>query len=232
MTYDWQAGAVLLLAVYLMTHFGYIWAFKIPAFQRMREINRERDAVKMEDERYPATVKASIRVGMATNIAFFFVLAPFVVTLESKPFWQYLLEIVFILLVFDFFYYLAHRFLLHGTAYFVRVHSVHPQARKPTMIDAFLVHPVETFIGQGLFIGSAIVLGALFGPFHVGSVAVAYVAYVQLNLLNHNHVELPFFPFKTIDWITTKHAIHHINMSKGNYATITMIYDWAFGTLD
>ncbi len=39
-------------------------------------------------------------------------------------------------------------------------------------------------------------------------------------------------PHKALDYITTKHAIHHIDMSQGNYATITMLYDCAFGTLD
>ena len=232
MTYDWRAGLVLLAAVYLMVRLGYFLVFKVHALQRMRDINREQDALKMADERYPPMVTASIRVGLVTNLVFFLVLAPFVITLEAKPVWRYLTDVVLILLVFDFLYYLTHRFLLHGVAYFIRVHSVHHQARKPTHIDAYYVHPLETFMGQALLIASAVGLGALIGPFHVGSVAAAYVIYVQLNVINHTYVDLPYFPFKALDYITTKHAIHHINMSKGNYATITMMYDYAFGTLD
>jgi sterol desaturase/sphingolipid hydroxylase (fatty acid hydroxylase superfamily) len=75
-------------------------------------------------------------------------------------------------------------------------------------------------------------LGVLVGPFHAGSVAAAYLIYVNVNLVNHTYVDLPYFPFKALDYITTKHAIHHIDMSKGNYSTITMMYDYAFGTLD
>ena len=62
-------------------------------------------------------------------------------------------------MVYDFFYYLTHRFLFHAATdsrfavlrYFRRVHAVHHQARDPSHIDAFYVHPVETTIGQVLF---------------------------------------------------------------------------------
>jgi sterol desaturase/sphingolipid hydroxylase (fatty acid hydroxylase superfamily) len=232
MTYDWLAALALLGSVYLITKLGYFLAFKVPAFQRMRAINREQDAVKRKNKRYQPVIKASIRVGLITNIIFFLILAPFVINLESKPVWRYFADTALILLVFDFFYYLAHRFLLHGVPYFVRVHAVHHQAHKPCHIDAYYVHPLETFIGQALFIGSATILGAVVGPFNAFSVAAAYLIYVQINIINHTHVDLPYFPFKTLDFITTKHAIHHIDMSKGNYATITMVYDYALGTLD
>jgi sterol desaturase/sphingolipid hydroxylase (fatty acid hydroxylase superfamily) len=232
MTFDWLAGLVLLAAVILMARIGHFLAFKVPALERMRVINREQDALKMATTRYPPMVKASIRVGLATNLVFFLVLAPFVITLEAKPVWRYLTDVVLILLVFDFSYYLTHRFLLHGVGYLKRVHAVHHQAHDPTKIDAYYVHPLETFMGQALFIASATGLGALVGPLHAGSVAAAYVIYVQLNVINHTHVDLPYFPFKTLDYITTKHAIHHIDMSKGNYATLTMMFDYAFGTLD
>ena len=43
---------------------------------------------------------------------------------------------------------------------------------------------------------------------------------------------LPDFPFRAISNVTWIHAAHHVNMSKGNYATLTMIYDWMFGTLE
>ena len=38
--------------------------------------------------------------------------------------------------------------------------------------------------------------------------------------------------FRTLSWITAKHHVHHENMHKGNYATITLFYDKLFGTLD
>ena len=72
----------------------------------------------------------------------------------------------------------------------------------------------------------------MLAPMHAATVAVAYLIYVQINQINHCKVELPYFPFKTLTWITEKHAVHHENMHKGNYATITLLYDKLFGTLD
>lgn len=232
MTFDWQAGVVVVAAIILTTQLGTFLAFKVPALHRMREINREQDALKKTKKRFRAGIKASMQVGLATNLIFFLLLVPFVVTLEAKPAWRYVTDVVLVLLTFDFFYYLVHRGLLHGVPYFKRIHALHHEVRKPTHVDAFYVHPLETFIGQAIFMGSVIGLGALVGPFHVGSVAAAYLLYVQLNLINHTYVDLPYFPFKTLNWITTKHAIHHLDMNKGNYATITMIYDYMFGTLE
>ncbi len=83
MTYDWLAGVVLLATVVLVTRLGYFLVFKVPAFQRMREINREQDALKMAEDHYRPVVKSSIRVGLVTNVIFFFILAPFVISLEG-----------------------------------------------------------------------------------------------------------------------------------------------------
>jgi sterol desaturase/sphingolipid hydroxylase (fatty acid hydroxylase superfamily) len=35
-----------------------------------------------------------------------------------------------------------------------------------------------------------------------------------------------------INRLIHKHHVHHVNMGMGNYATITMLYDRMFGTLD
>jgi sterol desaturase/sphingolipid hydroxylase (fatty acid hydroxylase superfamily) len=112
------------------------------------------------------------------------------------------------------------------------VHALHHQARNPSHIDAFYVHPVETVIGILLFMGTIVALYFVLGTFHALTLAVCYVIFVQLNTINHTRVDLPYFPFKTLTWITRKHHVHHIDMQKGNYATITLFYDWVFGTLD
>ena len=45
-------------------------------------------------------------------------------------------------------------------------------------------------------------------------------------------MNLPYFPFKTLDTVTSLHAAHHVDMNQGNFATLTMLYDWLFGTLE
>ena len=97
---------------------------------------------------------------------------------------------------------------------------------------AHYVHPLETFIGLNLFLVLIPLLSLLLGSFNVVTVGLGFVIYTQLNVLNHCRVELPYFPFKTINWITAKHAVHHENMHKGNYASITLLFDKIFGTLD
>ena len=231
MTYDWAAGLTLIVATVAMTKLGRFVVFRNPALQRMRKLNAEMDAPKREKKRYRPVLKASARVGLIMNLVFFLVAAPFVVDLAWRPLWQYALQIVSILMVFDFFYYLTHRFIFHG-ALLRKVHAVHHEVRSPSHIDALYVHPTETAIGLFLYMASALLLPFFFGPFSAFSLAIATVVFTQVNIINHTYIDLPYFPFRTLDYMTTKHHKHHENMDMGNYATLTMTYDYIFGTLD
>jgi len=236
--YDWQAGLALIAMVVVLGKAGRWLAFKVPAFQRAREQNRALDKERLAKEKYLPMIRRSMRAGLWTNVAFFFLMAPFVVSFEPRPVWRGLADIVLILMVYDFFYYVTHRFLFHAAhdsrfavlRYFRRVHAVHHQARDPSHIDAFYVHPVETTIGQVLFHFTVLGLGLALGGFHVVSVGIAAVIYIQLNTFNHVKFEVP--GYNLLNWISYKHHVHHIDMQKGNYATITLLYDKLFGTLD
>ena len=50
---------------------------------------------------------------------------------------------------------------------------------------------------------------------------------LEVRLFNVNR-----FPYSIVDYITTKHATHHIDMKRGNYSTLSPLYDWMFGTLE
>ncbi len=232
MNYDWQAGLVLLLLVVGLSKLGKYLAFKVPDLAAERQKNKEVDRDKLKTEKYPPVVKATQKVGLYSNLLFFFGYAPFFISLAPQPWWRAPLDIFLILMIYDFFYYLMHRFLFHGQGYFRKVHALHHQARSPTYIDAHYVHPLETFMGLNLFLLLIPALSIALGGLHAVHVAIAYVIYVQINQVNHCLVELPYSPFKTLSWITAKHAVHHENMHKGNYATITLLYDKLFGTLD
>jgi sterol desaturase/sphingolipid hydroxylase (fatty acid hydroxylase superfamily) len=233
MTYDWQAGLAFFVILVVMTKVGKWLTFKVPALEQTRLDNKVEDRKKRAREKYPPVMKATQRAGLGTNLVFILAVAPWFVTLEPQSIWTILLHTVCILMFYDFFYYLTHRFLFHGEGYFRRMHAVHHQARNPTYIDSHYVHPLETFIGVFLFVTTIPVVSLLFGtPFHAVTVALTYVIFTQLNQVNHCHIDLPYFPFKTLSWISAKHAIHHENMHKGNYATITLLYDKMFGTLD
>jgi len=232
MNYDWLANLALFGTTIALTLIGRFIAFKIPAIQRMRELNNEVERERMSVSRFRDAVNASNRSALATNAFFFLAILPFAVNLEPRPIWRHLVDIAIVLMVFDFFYYMTHRFIFHGNL-LRKVHSLHHQARQPTYIDALYVHPLETSIGLILFLGSIPVVAALVGgPLSAYSMAIAMLLFTQLNTINHTFVNLPYFPFKILDNITSIHAAHHVDMNKGNFATLTMIYDRIFATFE
>ena len=230
--YNWLGSLVTLVGIVALTKVSKFFIFKVAALDKMRDINKEEDARKWKKAKYPPIVKANQKVGLATNVVFFLLILPFCVTLEIQPVWKILLDIFVILMFYDFFYYLAHRFWFHGQGKMRQVHAVHHQARNPTYLDAHYVHPLETFIGLTLYLASIAVLAPVLGPYSAVTIILSFVIYTQINIINHTFVDLDYFPFKTLTWITRKHHVHHENMHKGNYATITLLYDRIFGTLD
>jgi len=233
MTYDWLAALIFLATLIVLTQVGRFLVFRVPEFQRMRELNREADRKKLSRERFRKAVKENNRAGLVTNLVFYVALLPFCVSLEPRPLWRHALEIVAVLAIFDFFYYLTHRFVFHGKGFLVKVHALHHQARKPTHVDALFVHPIETALGLALFLLSIPLVAAISGaPLNAYSMAVATLIFTQLNILNHTFVNLPSFPFSVVSYITQVHAAHHVDMDSGNYATLSMIYDKLFGTYE
>ena len=206
--------------------------FKHPDLAEMRRINKAEDKIRWKKEKYPPMVASSRDVGKYLNLTFFLLLLPFCITFEAQPLWQILLDSFVLLMVYDFFYYCAHRFWFHGNGAMRQVHAVHHQARNPSYLDAHYVHPLETFIGLGGYMATVIGLSLIMGPFQLWTIVLTFVIYFQLNQINHVYFDVPRFPFKTLNWIVAKHHVHHENMHKGNYATITLFYDKIFGTLD
>lgn len=232
MSYDGPAVLVFLVSLVLLTLLGRFLAFRIPELQRMRKLNREADRAKLSRSRFSDAVRVNSRAGLLANAVFYVTVLPLCVSLAPRPLWRHLVDIVAVLMVFDFFYYFTHRYLFHGRL-LRRVHALHHQARTPTYIDALYVHPLETVIGLALFLGSIPLVAALNGgALSAYSMAVATLIFTQANQINHTYVNLPNFPFKTLDRITSLHAAHHMDMNRGNFATLTMLYDWLFGTLE
>jgi sterol desaturase/sphingolipid hydroxylase (fatty acid hydroxylase superfamily) len=232
MTYDWQAALTFLATLVGLTLVGRRLAFLVPALQRMRDLNREADARKMSRKRFRDWVRVNQRAGLAANVVFYLGVLPFSVSLAPRPLWRHVVDIAVVLLVFDLFYYATHRFLFHGRP-LRKIHALHHQARTPTHVDAFYVHPVETVIGLALFLFSIPLVAAVAGaPLSAYSMAVATLVFTQVNTLNHTFVHLPYFPWRTLDTLTSLHAAHHVDMNRGNFATLTMLYDWLFGTLE
>ena len=234
--YDWMAGLVAVALIFVFTVLAQKIVFSIPAIAKTREYNnaQNKDKWRNKGKKYHERVKTSQKVGMGAYLFFLIIVQPFIVTLDAQPPWRILLDVFLILMIYDFFYYLTHRFLFHGQGYFRRVHAVHHQARsRISSIDSHLVHPTETFIGVALFYVVTTFYAVIVGePFNVATIVITSIIYTQINQLNHCRIDLHTFPWRTVNWIAIRHDAHHIDMHKGNYATITLLYDWLFGTLE
>ncbi len=232
--YNWLASLVTLAAVFAIVAAGRFVLFRVPALAEVKQSNHEENRDKFRNKRgYSGRIKSSQTVSLITNLVFFIAVLPFIATFEMQPVWRILLDIFIILMVYDFFYYMMHRFLFHGEGYFRKVHAVHHQARSPTSLDALLLHPMEAFLGIFLFMVVTTVLVVVAQqPLHVITLVATMIIYTQINSFNHVKFKPDYFPLRTLNWIAHKHSIHHIDMHKGNYATITLLFDKMFGTLD
>lgn len=235
-TFDWQASLLTFVILGTSIALAQFTAFKVPAFAATRRANRDENQRKWRElgKKYHHRVRTSQKIGFAINAAFYIAILPFFVTMEAQALWRIAADVVLVLMVYDFFYYLVHRFLFHGRGYLRRVHAVHHQARsRVTSIDSYLLHPWEIFIGIALYFATIVLLGlAGLAPFHVATIVVSNFVYTQLNQINHCRIDLNYFPFRTLNTIAMKHDAHHLDMHRGNFATITLLYDKLFGTLE
>jgi sterol desaturase/sphingolipid hydroxylase (fatty acid hydroxylase superfamily) len=106
---------VFLATVVALTALGQLLAFRVLALQCTRELNREADRVKLFRKRYSEAVRQNNRAALLVNAGFYVAILPFCLSLEPRPLWRHALDTVAVLMVFDFFYYVTHRFLFHGS---------------------------------------------------------------------------------------------------------------------
>ena len=211
-------------------------AVLVPAFARASAMNRAAYRQKMQREFYAANQRLNRKWGLIFQVSIFLVIMPFCLTVEAQPWWQVLLDMVVILMFYDFFYYLTHRFLFHDSEYFNGplkwVHAVHHQQKNPCRQDSSYIHPLEIAIGLGLYAVSIFVLSLVMGEFHVVTIIVTWLVFSEINLHNHDLWEDERFPFKYLAYMSKMHHNHHARFTGGNFATISLLYDWLFGTYD
>lgn len=210
--------------------------YLIPAFKQVRDLNKEAADSRGNRLNYPAIQKRSKIWGLLTHLGIFTLIIPFSITTESQAWWQIPLDIFVILMFYDFFYYLVHRFLFHENGAFkgplVWVHAVHHRQKNPCRMDSNYLHPLETCIGLSLYGASIGVLAMMMGDFHIVTIVITAIAFSEINQHNHDLMEADHFPFKYLKYAADMHHVHHARFTSGNYATISLLYDWMFGTLD
>lgn len=234
--YNWQALLALiptLIGIHLVAHW---FMTRVPTLKAAHVLNTDTAAQKMEKPAYAANQKWNRKWSGMYMLAIFGLILPFCVTLEPGPWWRIPLDLVLILMLYDFFYYVTHRFLFHDNGVFGGplkwMHAVHHQQHNPCRKDSSYIHPLEVAIGLGLYVGTIVLLTAIMGPFHFATIAITFFAFSAINIQNHARWTEDRAPFRWLSYISKMHHHHHAKFTGGNYATITLLYDWMFGTLD
>lgn len=234
--YHWQLSLYAALGIAAVTIAGKRLLLLIPAVREAQRLNARAYAAKLAKPAYAANQRWNRKWGLFYWAVIFVAILPFCLTLDAQSVWRVVRDIVVILMVYDFFYYLAHRFLFHDEGFFggplLWVHAYHHRQRNPCRGDSSYIHPLEIAIGLGLYVGTILLLSRFMGAFHVATVVVTWVAFSQINLHNHDLWTADRFPFKYLNTMSVMHHNHHASFTGGNFATISLLYDWMFGTLD
>ncbi|MCT2398861.1 sterol desaturase family protein [Novosphingobium mangrovi (ex Huang et al. 2023)] len=236
--YHWQLSLITGLGIIAASMLGKLIAHVVPTLRDEAARNAEAFRRKMEKPSYSGNQKWNRKWSVLFIVVIFGGILPFCLTAEAQPWWRVLRDVVVILMVYDFFYYLTHRFLFHDSALFGGagplkwMHAIHHRQHNPCRWDASYIHPLEIAIGLGLYVATIFGLAQVMGTFHVVTVVVTWVAFNQINLHNHDLWETDRFPFRYLNYASVMHHNHHARFTGGNFATITLLYDWMFGTLD
>lgn len=142
-----------------------------------------------------------------------------------------LVEGLAVLLSFDFFYYLVHRYPFHEwRGYLRKVHSIHHIVRNPIAIDSLYQHPVEDTLGLVLLWACAALVRVLMGPIAVVTFGWVFLVYSMLNVVVHCGLRFERGPMRLVGYLATRHNKHHVDMNGKNYASVTPLWDHVLGT--
>ena len=140
----------------------------------------------------------------------------------SQP---YILQVMEVVLLSDFFIYWAHR-LQHQSPFLWRFHKVHHSAEHLDWLAAHREHPLDSIYTVGIINLPAFILGF---PLETLAGFIAFRGIWAIYI--HSNVRLPL-PFlrKIIGSPELHHWHHDLNRKAGNYANISPLMDIIFGT--
>lgn len=229
--YEWRMSLYTLVGIAAATLIVKLLWSLIPTFRKAQQLNQTTYAAKMQRPDYAANHLWNRKWSAVYLLVIFGFIVPFCVTANSQSISSMVLDVVVILMVYDLVYYFVHRFLFHGPI-LVQVHAIHHRQHNPCRMDSSYIHPLEVAIGLGLHVGTILILSRFMGRFNVATIVVTWMAFTEINLHNHDLWTEARFPFRYLNYIAKMHHNHHGKFTGGNFATISLLYDWMFGTLD
>jgi sterol desaturase/sphingolipid hydroxylase (fatty acid hydroxylase superfamily) len=140
----------------------------------------------------------------------------------SQPWWLQALEVV---LLSDLCIYWGHR-LQHQVPFLWRFHAVHHSAEHLDWLAAHREHPLDTIYTVCLINLPAFLLG-----FDLSTLA-GFTAFRGIwAIYIHSNVRLPLGPLRLLIGAPELHHWHHAKERfSGNYANLSPLMDWLFGT--
>ena len=231
--YNFLVSIYSLLGLIALSLLVFFVTQQFPTFKEAHKANQIANKKMKEKSFYSPTVRNGIMGSGIGYLVNYSLILPLTITVEFASIWNVLFSVFIILMVYDFFYYLMHRFLFHGDIHFFKtVHAVHHQMKNPSRGDSSYLHWLEGTMGVLLFGFTVGGLSLIFGKFDLVSIVITMWLYQEINLHNHAIFETKTFPFKTLHKISADHHRHHVSFNKGNYSSITLLYDWIFGTYE
>ena len=137
-----------------------------------------------------------------------------------------IVEVLIVLAVDDFFFYLLHRYMHTNKFIYKKIHKIHHRANTPIPIEYIYVHPLEWMSGMiGPFIGMVLMGGISF---------YSYVIYLLVRNFHELHIHSGILTsklFKILPFYGTNehHDIHH-SKRDGNYSSTFTYLDYIFKT--
>ncbi len=202
-----------------------VWGFYSPVSANIR--------IRVEKERKLKGWPVALRIGLnglfSSTLVYVFALAlqRFLFYTGRPSLGRFVYEPVAVLLVYDFLYYLLHRYPFHAWPGLREVHAMHHRAKYPIAFDSLYLNPIETLCGLTLLTFCT----WLVGPISVHSFALIFLVYSQMNILVHCGLDLPG-ALKPFGFMARKHDAHHRHMKAGNFASLTPIWDRLFRTAE
>ncbi|MFT6397749.1 MAG: sterol desaturase/sphingolipid hydroxylase (fatty acid hydroxylase superfamily) [Bradymonadia bacterium] len=214
----------LVLAVSGVFMAGMSWLGHTAFMAKHRRREDKQHPVTEREHKISSVLNSMASIGVLFASVFFLhdkLLYPGVRTV-SRLFWEPLA----VLVLYDFGYYVLHRFVFHQWKLGRRIHAVHHKIRTPYAKDSLYIHPVETLLGVGLLMACTLIVG----PISVYSFGASFFVYSVLNILIHSAFDIPIFPFRWLSALSRNHDTHHHSMKGGYYASISPLWDLVFGT--
>jgi len=217
----------------------FLYSMNSPSIERFKIIKDEKWPWQENKEQWLKTLKHTLKVVMVNHLVVlpcvmlvglwlsnFEVMQSFEVEDLPTSFtmaWQ----ILFMMLLEDFYFHFAHR-LLHHRLVYPYIHKVHHQYTVSVGISATYAHPLEFIFGN---MAPTVIPFTILGPNLHFFTGIMHISQKLLNsIIQHSGYEFPWNPIGIIPFqaYASYHDYHH-SANIGNYSGSFIIWDFLLG---